>query len=93
MIMDSFKTPMQKTTKRKFLRPWSPAHYRIHVQGLVPEGCAEIFYGMQITSSGNTDLSTVTCLSGRIADQSELMGVLNSLAEMQLSILSVECID
>lgn len=84
---------MKKKEKRKSLCPWSPAHYRIQVQGLVPEGCAEMFYGMQIMSNENTNQVAVTSLSGRVIDQSELMGVLNSLAEIQLPILSVECID
>ena len=45
---------------------------------------------MRITSRKRADQTTVTTLVGRVRDQAELTGVLNSLYEMHLPILSVE---
>jgi len=72
------------------LQPWQPATYRIEVEGLLEESWSERFAGMRITSRKRPDQSVVTCLAGRVMDQSELAGVLNGLAEMHLPILSVE---
>lgn len=74
----------------KYLQPWSTAIYRIEIEGLLEENWSNRFAGMKITSRMRTDQSVVTCLSGRVMDQSELLGVLNGLAGMHLPILSVE---
>jgi hypothetical protein len=47
---------------------------------------------MRIEVMTRKDQSSVTTLTGRLVDQSELTGVLNGLAEMHLPILSVECV-
>jgi hypothetical protein len=47
---------------------------------------------MRIEVMTRKDQSSVTTLTGRLMDQSELTGVLNGLAEMHLPILSVECV-
>lgn len=72
------------------LQPWLPATYRIKVEGLLDESWSDRFAGMQIASRNRADQSVVTCLIGRVMDQSELSGVLNSLVEMHLPILLVE---
>lgn len=66
------------------------ASYRIEVQGCLNENWSERLGGMRITTSGRGDTSYVTTLSGRVRDQAELMGVLNSLYELHLSLLSLE---
>jgi len=81
---------MGEKPKREPLRPWSPAHYRIDVQGAMAEGWADIFSGMQITTQTRADRTVITSLSGLVMDQSELAGVLNSLLEIHLPILLVE---
>jgi hypothetical protein len=45
---------------------------------------------MRITTRQRKDQTTVTTLSGRVRDQAELTGVLNTLYELHLPILSVE---
>jgi hypothetical protein len=80
---------MPDTKNREHLRPWSPASYRIEVEGLLEETWSDRFAGMRITSRKRADRSTVTCLTGRLMDQSELTGVLNGLAELHLPILLV----
>ena len=81
---------MVKKTKRKPLRPWSPAHYRIEVQGEITDGWADYFSGMHITTRKREDQTVITLLSGRVMDQAELTGLLNNLAEIHLPILLVE---
>lgn len=81
---------MSITHDNEHIRPWTPATYRIEVEGLLEESWSERFAGMRITSRKRMDQSIVTCLIGRVMDQSELSGVLNGLAEMHLPILLVE---
>jgi hypothetical protein len=45
---------------------------------------------MRITTRQRKDQTTVTTLIGRVRDQAELSGVLNTLYELHLPILSVE---
>jgi hypothetical protein len=79
---------MTKTSEH--LRSWSDAVYRIEVEGYLEESWSDRLAGMQITHRKRADESTVTCLVGRVMDQSELTGILNGLAELHLPILSVE---
>ena len=66
------------------------AKYRIVVQGCLEESFSERLGGMRITTSGCEEQAPVTVLEGRLIDQAELSGVLNSLYEMHLPILSVK---
>jgi hypothetical protein len=45
---------------------------------------------MVIKTRQRTDHSTVTTLTGRMMDQAELTGVINSLYELQMPIFKVE---
>ena len=81
---------MTDKQKRKYLKPWSPATYRIEVEGPLNESWADGFVGMIITTRKRPDKSIITCLNGRVMDQSHLMGMLDALAELHLPILSVE---
>ena len=66
-----------------------PGKYRIRVQGLLNEDWSERLGGLRITTS---DLKgqAVTDLTGRVRDQAELAGVLNTLYDLHLPILLVE---
>jgi hypothetical protein len=46
---------------------------------------------MEITQEGGTE-ETQTVLVGRLADQSSLSGVLNTLHDLHLPVLSAECL-
>ena len=48
---------------------------------------------MRITARKRADQTTGTTLVGRLRDQAELSGVLNSLYDLHLSILKVEVVD
>jgi hypothetical protein len=47
---------------------------------------------MQITVRKRSDQSAMTTLVGRLKDQAELSGVLNSLYDLRMSILKVEVV-
>ena len=74
----------------KHLKLWTPATYRIEVEGVLDEIWADSLAGMRISSRKRADQSTVTTLTGRLKDQAMLTGVLNGLYELHLPILSVK---
>ena len=71
------------------LKLWTPAIYRIEVEGHLDESWSDRLGGMRITTRKRADQSTVTTLTGRLRDQAELQGILNSLYELHLPVLSV----
>jgi hypothetical protein len=66
-----------------------PAVYRITVQGVLDDDWSDRLAGMSITP-GEAEGKPIATLIGRLRDQAELSGVLNTLYEMHLSILGVE---
>ena len=74
----------------KHLKLWTPATYRIEVEGVIDENWTDSLAGMRISSRKRADQSTVTTLTGRLKDQAMLTGVLNGLYELHLPILSVK---
>jgi hypothetical protein len=81
---------MPNKYKGKHLKLWTPAAYRIEVEGDLDESLSERLGGMRITRSSREDQRTVTTLEGPVRDQAELAGVMNSLYELHLPILSVQ---
>lgn len=84
---------MKDTEYTGRMRPWSPAAYRIEVEGRWNESWSALFASMRITTRRGPDRAVVTCLTGRVQDQLELCGLLNSLAELHLPILNVSKIN
>ena len=66
-----------------------PGLYRIVVQGLLDPSDADRLGGMTITTETDEGQAPVTTLFGRLKDQSQLSGILNTLYEMHLTILTV----
>ena len=64
--------------------------YRITVEGSLSEQWSDRLAGMQISVRPRLHRKPLTILAGRVRDQAALFGVLNSLYELQLRILSVE---
>ena len=73
------------------VQPGKPASYRIRVEGFLSDKWSDRLGGMQIVIQQQENQKPVTTLSGRVRDQAALFGVLNSLYELRLKILSVEC--
>jgi hypothetical protein len=68
-----------------------PGFYRIAVQGQLESGDSDILGGMQIATQENTkDQVPTRVLTGRLLDQSQLVGILNTLYGMHMTILNVE---
>jgi hypothetical protein len=83
---------MPNSHKAEHLKLWTPADYKIEVEGVLDESWSDRLAGMRVSSRKRADDSTVTTLTGRLKDQAELTGVLNSLYELHLPILSVEAL-
>jgi len=67
-----------------------PGKYCIRVQGFLDESWSERLGGLRITACNLKDQGPVTELVGQVRDQAELAGVLNTLYELHLTLLSVE---
>ncbi len=70
-----------------------PASYRIQVKGHLVSNWSGRLSDMKVESSVGRDGQATTVLEGRLADQAALSGVLNTLYELHLPVISVECLD
>ena len=70
-----------------------PGNYRIRVQGFLDKKWSERLAGLRIAPSKIRDQKPVTVLEGLMRDQAELTGVLNTLYQRHLTLLSVENLD
>jgi hypothetical protein len=64
--------------------------YRILILGTLDAGWSDRLGGMTISSTRLADGTTATTLIGALADQSALVGVVNTLHDLGLSLVSVE---
>jgi hypothetical protein len=78
---------------KKHIKLWQPVTYCIEVEGYLAESWSDRLAGMRITKRARADQTTITTLVGRLRDQAELSGVLNSLYGLHLSILKVEVVN
>ena len=80
----------QADTRKSF--PFDrPGNYRIRVLGFLAENWSERLCGLRIKRCKlKHPEGPVTELVGKVCDQAELSGLLNSLYDLQLTLLSVE---
>ena len=73
----------------------SAAEYRITAIGSLDESWSERLGGLEImnTEPPQGREKTVVTLTGKIADQAALFGVLNALYNMRLPLVAVECLE
>ena len=71
----------------------TPAIYRIRIKGYLDSSLSERLGGFQVTNSRMDDGTEISMLVGRIVDQANLTGIMNALAEMQMPVLEVKCLD
>lgn len=64
--------------------------YQIKVRGALDDSWSDWFCNMSIVGAGTDQQSPVTILTGRVADQSVLRGILNRIWDLNLSLISVE---
>ena len=67
-----------------------PATYQINVQGRIDPSMSDLLASMTIFPGTVEADQTVTILCGELGDQASLAGVLNTLYEMHLTLLSVK---
>jgi len=67
----------------------SPANYQIIVQGKLTLGWLDRLDGMTICPATVEADPPITILEGELSDQAALAGVLNTLYELQLTVVSV----
>ena len=84
---------MPQPESRKSFTFDRPGKYRIRVQGFLDESWSQRLGGMSITKRKRGDHKQVTTLVGIMVDQAALAGVLNTLYELHLTLLSVEYLD
>jgi len=80
----------QRSYNGQIVKLWTSGNYRIEVAGDVHESFTGRLGGIRIVARRGKDQATVTTLTGRLTDQAELVGVLNSLYEMHFPILKVK---
>jgi hypothetical protein len=67
-----------------------PVAYQIIVQGRINPNMSDFLGGMAIQIKSGETKSPITILNGELRDQAALAGVLNSLYELHLPVISVE---
>ncbi len=84
---------MSRSQQKKYFRFEKPATYRISIQGDINDSLADRLGGMTITTTRSADKVTVTTLEGHVADQAALSGLLTTLYDLHMVLLSVECLE
>lgn len=67
-----------------------PTTYEIKVHGQLDESWSEWFHGLTLTCRQTETGLVVTTLSGVVADQAALRGILTSIWDLNLTLLSVQ---
>lgn len=70
-----------------------PGTYEIKVPGRLEESWSDWFEGMEITVESGVDCPTITTLTGIVADEAALQGLLDRLYALGLRLLSVRRVD
>ncbi len=72
---------------------FEPATYRISILGTLDKHASEYCGGMKLEHDIVLNQYPVTILTGRVADQAALIGILNSLYDLGCPLLAVECVE
>jgi hypothetical protein len=72
---------------------FEPATYRIGILGTLDKEWSDYCSGMTIEHESGLNQYPMTILTGLLADQSALVGVVNMLYNMGCPILLVECVE
>jgi hypothetical protein len=67
------------------------ATYQIWVGGHVESNWSDWMEGVSVRQPWSENGSAITLLEGELIDQAALVGLINTLYEMHLVVLSVEC--
>jgi hypothetical protein len=81
---------MSQPISRKSVFFNRPGKYRIRAHGFLDKSWSERLGGLRIATNSLKGQGSVTELVGQVRDQAELAGVLNTLYELHLALLSVD---
>ncbi|MDX1435368.1 MAG: hypothetical protein R3335_01060 [Anaerolineales bacterium] len=70
----------------------SPARYEIRVKGSISESWSDRVEGMSIRQDSLAGAGSTCILEGELLDQAALIGVLVTIYELHLPLISVECL-
>lgn len=70
----------------------STATYQIRIQGYLDSSWSDRMGGVAIQVQSSPEEAPITVLTGAFQDQAALAGVLNTLYDLGLPLLSVECL-
>jgi hypothetical protein len=68
-------------------------HYQIAVCGKLDEAWSDWFEGMEIETARGSNGAVVTLLTGAVADQSALRGIVCRLWDLNLALISITQIE
>jgi hypothetical protein len=85
--------PQMKKPTFQSISMSSPAIYRIRVRGKLDAEIARRLDGLNLTEEPASGETPISVLVGRVIDQAALSGLLNSLYELHLPLISVDCLD
>ena len=77
-------------THTQNLTSHNPATYQIVVEGRLDQDWSECLQGMTISTQGTEGWQPNTTLIGQLVDQAALLGVLNTLYNLGVALVSVE---
>lgn len=80
------KTKLLMSNKYAFT---APGYYRIEVQGGISAGWSDRFGAMQVLPASGANQGA-SVLQGCVSDQAALSGILNTLYELHMSLISVQ---
>jgi hypothetical protein len=72
---------------------FEPATYKISILGTLDKKWSDYFGGMTFEHTLVLQQYPMTMLTGILADQAALIGILNSLYDMGCPIITVECVE
>lgn len=84
---------MKSKSRDDVLTMAGAATYQIIVQGKIDPSWTSRLAGMNISERRSENGEIETVLVGRLADQTALSSVLNSLYDLHLPVVSADCLD
>ena len=84
---------MANLSSRETFKLTTPATYRIRIQGRLDSNWVDRVGGMAVTVEPSANQPGISTLVGYLPDQAALSGVLNTLYDLHLPLLSVENLD
>ncbi len=86
-------TSLDKNSRPQMPSMQYPSTYRICINGHLDTSWSDRLSGMTIITVGGKNTLETTTLEGRLLDQAALTGVINTLYDLGIPLISVEYLD